>query len=174
MRLSNLKISTDLPFPSYYWHKSPYNATLRSRTPPFPVSLCSLYAHNIYCLFRGFLKLVKQILWCLIFGLTYHFITRCFDPLDIQLPSRRMRDKNCIYRTRSGLMGTVVFCQCNLPGHLNIQFNKGVFLLLFSFFNPSPEKLLLWSLLHYIFLTSNTALPNYSRHTHGRKYRFWW
>lgn len=44
------------------------------------------------------LEFTKQILKRIIFGRTYHFITRCFDPLDIQLHSRRMRDKKCIYR----------------------------------------------------------------------------
>lgn len=35
---------------------------------------------------------------------TYHFITRCFGPLDIQLPPVRMRDKNCA--TVGGLLGS--------------------------------------------------------------------
>jgi len=29
------------------------------------------------------------------FDITYHFITRCFGPLDIKLHLVRMREKNC-------------------------------------------------------------------------------
>lgn len=96
VRVSDLKIpTTDLPFPSYFRHTSPWQCDTWLRTPRSPISMSPLDVNDsryrVLDLFNG----AKELPRFLIFNLTYHFITRCFGPLDIQLPLVRMRDKNC-------------------------------------------------------------------------------
>lgn len=95
-KVSNLKIpTTDLPFPSYSRHTSPWQCDTWLRTPPSPISVCPRNVRDTRYRFLDSFNWAKEWPQFLNFNRTYHFITRCFGPLDIQLPLVRMRHKNC-------------------------------------------------------------------------------
>lgn len=96
VRVSDLKIpTTDLPFPSYSRHRSPWQCDTWLRTPRSLVSVCPLSINDSRYRFVDLFNGAKASPRFLLFNLTYHFITRCFGPLDIQLSLLRMREENC-------------------------------------------------------------------------------
>lgn len=100
----SLKIpTTDLPSHSQSRHTSPWQCDTWLRTLRSPM-LCwcphppsySMTVNDNRFRFSDSFSGAKKLPRFLIFNLTYHFITRCFAQLDIQLPVVRMREKNAL------------------------------------------------------------------------------